>query len=121
MTEKPWTNAAKIPSPPSAAELTAPVNAAMMLCSHVLNLTPCGLVTSSPNDVMACFGACQSQIELVVGMLVEKAAVECASSIPKEGEARECALHFPPEAAVDAKELGRLCDARCVELVAQAP
>ena len=119
-TEKPWFNAAKVTPTPSAADLTAPVNAAMMMCSQMLNLTPCGLVTSGPNDVLACFAGCQSQIELVVDLLVEKAAQDCAAA-PKEGVPVACALHFPEGAMVDAKALGKLCDDRCDELLAQAP
>jgi hypothetical protein len=121
-TERPWNNPATTPSPPSQADLTAPINAAMMLCSHVLNLTPCGLVTSSANDVMVCFSGCQTQIETVVGMTVERAALECAAAPQKEDAgARGCALHFPEGAAIDAPAIGKMCDERCEALAAREP
>jgi len=100
------------------ADLTAPVNAAMMLCSHVLNLTPCGLVTSSANDVMVCFSGCQTQIEFVVDLEVEQAAAACAVTPPPEDQPRVCTLHFPEGAMIDAPALGKRCDARCEEIAA---
>jgi hypothetical protein len=112
-----WNNPSKMMAPTSAADLTAPVNAAMMLCSHMLNLTPCGLVTSSADEVVACFSGCQSQIEFVVELEVQEAANKCAASTPQEDQVRECALHFPEGAAVDAPALGKLCNERCEELV----
>jgi hypothetical protein len=98
------------------AELTEPINAAMILCSHTLNLAPCGLVTSSADDVMVCFSGCQTQIETVVDLTVERAARECASSPPPEAGARECTLSFPESAAIDVPAVGKRCDARCEEL-----
>jgi hypothetical protein len=117
-TEKPWTNAASIPSPPNPAELLAPVNAAMVLCSHVMNLTPCGLITSSANDVVVCFSGCQTQIDTVVMLTIEKAAETCASSPPPEDAPRACELHFPPSAAIDRPSIDKRCADRCEELVA---
>jgi hypothetical protein len=119
-TEKPWTNAAPTPSPPNPAQLLAPINAAMVLCSHVMNLTPCGLVTSSANDVMVCFSGCQTQIDTVVMLTVEKAAETCASSPPPEDAPRACELSFPPSAAIDRPAIDKQCTDRCEELVASA-
>jgi hypothetical protein len=117
----PWNQPASTPSPESVASLTEPINAAMMFCSRTLNLTPCGLVTSGMDDVMVCLSGCQTQIETVVQLTVERAALDCASSPQPEGGARECALNFPEGAAIDAEAIGKQCVARCEQLAALGP
>jgi hypothetical protein len=117
----PWNNPAPTPSPPSVASLTEPIDTAMMLCSHTLNLMPCGIVTSSASDVVVCLSGCQTQIETVVDLTVERAAQECAVLPVPEAGGRECALNFPEGAAVDAPGLVKWCEARCEELATQAP
>jgi hypothetical protein len=117
----PWNQPASTPSPESVASLTEPINAAMMFCSRTLNLTPCGLVTSGMDDVMVCLSGCQTQIETVVQLTVERAALDCASSPQPEGGARECALNFPEGAAIDAEAIGKQCAARCEQLAALGP
>jgi hypothetical protein len=114
----PWNHPASTPSPESVASLSEPINVAMMLCSRTLNLTPCGLVTSGMDDVMVCLSGCQTQIQTIVQLTVERAALDCASSSQPEGGARECALNFPEGAAIDAAAVGKECDARCEQLAA---
>jgi len=81
-------------------------------------LTPCGLITSSANDVVVCFSGCQTQIDTVVMLTVEKAAQTCASSPPPEDGLRACELHFPPSAAIDRGAIDKQCAERCEQLVA---
>jgi hypothetical protein len=116
MTQKPWTNAASTPSPPSVADLTAPLDVAMVLCSSALNLAPCGVVTSGISDVTTCFAGCQTQIETVVALTIQRAAQKCAAAPPPEAGPRACELSFPPTAALDLEVAGRTCDQLCQEL-----
>jgi hypothetical protein len=118
-TERPWTKAAPNPSPPSVADLTAPMDVAMVLCSSALNLAPCGVITTGATDTMTCFAGCQTQIESVVAMTIEHAARKCAASPPPEAGPRECALSFPPTAALDTEVAAKTCNSLCEELVAQ--
>jgi hypothetical protein len=93
----------------------------MLLCTTVLNLEPCGLITTGMSDMLGCFAACQVQIRTVATLRVERAAIECASSVPPADVPRECNLGFPPGAAVDVEALGKSCDARCKELATAGP
>jgi hypothetical protein len=98
------------------------MDAAMVLCTTVLNLEPCGLVTTGVSDTLGCFAACQTQIRTVVTLRVERAAIECASSVaPADDAPRECSLDFPPTAALDLEALGKSCGARCKEIADALP
>jgi hypothetical protein len=98
------------------ADLTAPMDVAMVLCSSALNLSPCGVVTSGANDVMTCFAGCQNQIETVVAMIIEHSAQQCAAAPPPEAGPRRCTLAFPPTAALDIEIAGQTCNKRCEEI-----
>ncbi len=112
----PWTNSAPTPSPTPSTALTSQWDAAMLLCTTALNLTPCGLVTTGQKDTLTCFGLCQAQIDTVVGMTLENAAVACAVSPPPEEGPRECTLAFPESAAFDVKAAQAHCNSRCESL-----
>jgi hypothetical protein len=120
MTQRPWTNAASTPSPPSVADMTAPMDVALMLCSSALNLAPCGVVTTGASDVMTCFAGCQTQIEAVVTMMIERAAEKCAASPPPDAGPRRCTLEFPPTAALDREVAGDTCNKLCEGMVEKA-
>jgi len=100
--------------------MTAPMDVAMVLCSSALNLAPCGVVTTGANDVMTCFAGCQTQIEAVVTMTIERAAEKCAASPPPDAGPRRCALDFPPTAALDLEVAGEACSKLCEGMVEQA-
>jgi hypothetical protein len=86
----------------------------MVLCTTVLSLEPCGLITTGVGDTLGCFAACKTQIETVAKFRVERAALECASSPPPPDDTpRACNL--------DVEALGRECDARCKELAELLP
>ncbi len=114
-TQAPWTHAASTPSTGSVADLTAPMDVAMVLCSSALNLAPCGVVTSGTDDIMTCFAGCQAQIESVVQMMIDSAAQKCALAPPPEAGPRRCSLVFPPTAAIDVEMAGHTCDKLCEE------
>jgi len=93
------------------------MDAAMVLCTTVLNLEPCGLITTGVSDMLGCFAACQMQIQTVATFSVERAAIQCALSTPPSDDgARECNLGLPAGAALDLEALGKRCGARCKEL-----
>jgi hypothetical protein len=115
-TQKPWTNAASNPSPQPVGDLTAPIDVALVLCTHALNLSPCGLITTGVNDVMVCLSGCQTQIETVVAATIERAAETCAHAPPPEAGPRECTLSFPPTAALDIEVVGHTCNTLCEEI-----
>jgi hypothetical protein len=118
----PWTSPSPSPAPASVTSLTGPMDAALVLCTTALNLEPCGLVTTGVSDMISCYAACQVQIHTVVTFSVERAAIECAAAEPPANDApRECALDFPPTAAIDLEALGKSCDARCKELADGQP
>jgi hypothetical protein len=68
---------------------------------------------------MVCLSGCQTQIQAVVELTVERAAEACAASPQVEGGTRECALNFPEGAAIDAPAIGKRCEARCEELATE--
>jgi hypothetical protein len=105
---------------PIAAQGTAPMDGAMLLCTHALNLAPCGLVTTGMTDVTNCFTACQVQIQIVEDFMIERAARACAALPPPEDRPRTCTLQFPATANVDREEDGKKCDARCEAMAEEA-
>jgi len=112
----PWTNASPNPSPQTVANMTAPLDVAMVMCSSALNLAPCGIIATGANDTMTCLSGCQSQIETVVAMTVQRAAEQCASGPLPEAGARECDLAFPATAALDTAVVGRTCNVLCEQM-----
>ena len=118
-TERPWTNAASTPSPQSVGDLTAPIDVALVLCSHALNLAPCAVITTGVNDTMVCLSGCQTQIETIVAATIQRAAEKCAYAPPPEAGPRECALTFPPTAALDLEVAGKTCNTLCEEIAAR--
>jgi len=121
-TAAPWKSTTSAPSAPTVESLTTPMDAAMVLCTTVLSLEPCGLITTGVGDTLGCFAACKTQIETVAKFRVERAALECASSPPPPDDTpRACNLGLPPGTALDVEALGRECDARCKELAELLP
>jgi hypothetical protein len=100
--------------------MTAPMDVAMVLCSSALNLAPCGVITTGPSDMTTCFAGCQSQIEAVVALTIDRAASECAALPPPEAGRRQCELRFPPTAALDLEVVSKTCDQLCGERVERA-
>jgi hypothetical protein len=95
------------------------MDVALMLCASALNLAPCGVVTTGANDVMTCFAGCQTQIEAVVTMTIERAE-KCAASPPPEAGPRRCSLDFPQTAALDLEVAGDACSKLCEGMVEKA-